>query len=146
MAFVLGLSFAGGAGAEDRHHDRYIGSRFFIGLWEGIDTFDGSTQSLSVTCSGGKLCDVRLNDTFFSDCEGGLGFARGEGLINNGVLTIAEFLLTCSNGDLLSESGSSFVLDVRNSTLTYHDNSHEPPIVFHRISGETPGFARKSLR
>jgi hypothetical protein len=63
-AFVVGLAGANGAAADD-DDDRNGGRQAFVGLWQGIDSFDGSTQLLSVTCKSRKSCDVRLNDTSF---------------------------------------------------------------------------------
>lgn len=129
---VLGLVLAGGVGAGDRDHDDDShGTRTFVGLWEAIDSFDGSTQRLSITCSGKKSCDVRLNDTFFSDCDGGIGFAHGEGWIHGGVLA-SEMTLRC--GDLPLMQFNQFVPDPKNGTLTNLNDSPGLSNVFHRIS------------
>ena len=71
--------------ASPRDHSLPLGPLAFVGLWEGIDPFDGSTQRLSITCSNQTVCDIRLTDTLFTDCGGGTGFARG--VDRHGMLT-----------------------------------------------------------
>jgi len=113
--------------------------RPFVGLWQAIDSFDGSTQFLSITCAPNGSCDVRINDTAFThSCENQIGFARGIGSIERDVLTV-EVTLYCSNLDgtstLAGTQVNEFVLDRRNRTLT---NINDDPVpvsnVFHRIS------------
>lgn len=110
-----------------------------VGLWQAIDSFDGSTQFLSITCSHRSDCDVRLNDTAFTlSCKNQIGFAHGVGSIDHDVLTV-ELTLHCSNLDgtsvLAGSQENKFVLDSRNNTLTNINDDPTPlPNVFHRIS------------
>ena len=140
---ILGLVVAGASMADDHGGG---GQKAFIGLWQAIDSFDGSTQYLSITCSRRKDCDVRLNDTAFTlSCKEHLiGFAQGVGSIDRQVLTV-EFTLYCSNLDgsstLAGSQENEFVLDRRNGTLTNLNDDPPPeplsvnvPNVFHRIS------------
>ena len=112
-----------------------IGPRAFVGLWEGIDPFDGSLQRLSITCADDMTCDVRLTDSFFTDCEGETGFAQGEGIIEDGALSVSAFMLTCNNGETLEDS-ELFVPDFANGTLINLDARSDisPPTAFHKIS------------
>jgi hypothetical protein len=115
------------------------GQQPFVGLWQTIDSFDGSTQLLSITCDRNRSCDVRLNDTAFTlSCQNQIGFAHGVGSIEHDVLTV-EFTLYCSNLDgTSSEAGTQvnkFVLNNKNKTLTNINDDPVPvPNVFHRIS------------
>lgn len=122
--------------ADDRDDaDRRARARTFIGLWQAVDAFDGSTQRLSITCSNRKTCDVRLNDSFFSDCGGlGIGIAQGQGSIEGGVLSV-DLTLKCFEGPVLRQL-NSFVPDFRNGTLTAlnDDDDGAPADVFHRVS------------
>lgn len=112
--------------------------RRFVGLWQAIDSYDGSTQLLSITCSRQGDCDVRLNDTAFTlSCKNQIGFAQGEGSINRNVLTV-ELTLSCSNlhgksVDVGSQE-NEFVFDHRNRTLLNINDDPGPANVFHRIS------------
>jgi hypothetical protein len=111
----------------------------FVGLWQALDSFDGSTQLLSVTCDRDGACDVRLNDTAFTlSCQHQLGFARGTGSIERNTLNV-ELTLYCSNLDgtstLAGTQQNAFVLDRANGTLTNINDDPVPvPNVFHRIS------------
>jgi len=111
----------------------------FEGLWQAIDTNDGSTQLLSITCPRGTACDVRLNDTAFTlSCPNQIGFAHGSGHIVRNVMSV-ELTLNCTEPDGSSTAVGSqfneFVLDHRAGTLTNLNDDPIPfPNVFHRIS------------
>lgn len=130
---TLGIVLAVVSHAGDRRgdDDRDGATAAFVGLWEAIDSFDGSTQRLSVTCASRRRCEVRLNDSFFSDCNGGIGFARGTGSIRDGVLA-SELTLSC--GNLTLSQFNEFVPDERNGTLTNLNDSPGLPNLFHRVS------------
>ena len=137
---VLGLLLARGVTADDDSDDNRGSSQSaFVGLWQGLDSFDGSTQYLSITCSRGNHCDVRLTDTAFTlSCPNQLGFAQGDGSIERRTLSVV-LTLSCSDSFGTSVTVGSqeneFVLDRRNGTLT---NLNDDPVpfhnVFHRIS------------
>lgn len=145
-AVVLAFGVMGATYADDRDHGRWHGTSDFVGLWQAIDSYDGSTQLLSITCEGRRSCDVRLNDTSFglSCVPSGRGFARGIGSISAGTLTV-DLVLTCAGSDDPPQPPAThpaqtnlFVLDPRNGTLTNinDDEVPEPRVfnVFHRIS------------
>lgn len=124
---------------------RDAGGTDFIGLWQAIDSFDGSTQYLSITCSKRNRCDVRLNDTSFGiSCPNPpqTGFARGKGSIKRNVLTVALTLTCEGSDDPIGPQPNDFVLDRRNGTLINLNDDVDPdnpdaevvPNVFHRIS------------
>ena len=136
LAVILGLTLSGWTAADKVHNPGY---RNFTGLWQAIDSFDGSTQYLSITCTTKYSCDVRLNDTAFTlSCQNQIGFAYGEGSILRDVLTV-EFTLLCSNLDGTSNQAGTqvnkFVLNRSNGTLTNLNDDPVPvPNVFHKIS------------
>ncbi len=136
FSVILGLVLTGVCIADDSLGG---GQQPFVGLWQAIDSFDGSTQLLSITCDRNRSCDVRLNDTAFTlSCQNQIGFAHGVGSIEHHVLTV-EFTLYCSNLDgTSSEAGTQvnkFVLNNKNKTLTnINDDPLPVPNVFHRIS------------
>ena len=135
-AVIFGFALSGGTQADNTHD---TGQRAFIGLWQAIDSFDGSTQHLSITCTPESSCDVRLNDSEFTlSCQNQIGFAQGAGAVIREVLTV-ELTLYCSNLDgtstLAGTQANEFVLDRRNGTLTNLNDDPVPvPNVFHRIS------------
>jgi hypothetical protein len=133
---ILGVALTSVRAADDSQGG---GQQAFVGLWQAIDSFDGSTQFLSITCASDKSCEVRLNDTAFTlSCDDQIGFARGAGSINRDVLMV-DLTLYCSNLDgtstLAGTQANEFVLDRRNKTLTNINDDPVPvPNVFHRIS------------
>ena len=131
---IVALTLASGA-AEARNERLALGPRAFVGLWQGIDPFDGSVQLLSIACSDQTTCDVRLTDTVFTDCDGGTGFAQGEGIIEDDLLAVETFDLTCNDGTSLIAS-EVFVPDFANGTLINLDARSDisPPTAFHRLS------------
>lgn len=135
IAAIVVSATSSALAAGPRSQSPPLGPLAFVGLWEGIDPFDGSTQRLSITCSDQTFCDIRLTDTVFTDCGGGTGFARGEGVIEDGAMSVPEFLLTCQNG-LVLEASEMFVPDFANGTLINLDarSSSSPSTVFHKIS------------
>ena len=123
---------------RDRRHGRSVGPDTFVGLWEAIDSNDGSTQRLSITCARKNRCDVRLNDSLFTDsCADRIGFAQGFGRVRRGQLVV-NLTLTCegTEGGKISEvQFNRFVPDLWNRTLTnFNSDGLEFPNVFHRIS------------
>ena len=132
-AVILGLVLVGGPSVgADGDGDRNSHRRAFVGLWQAIDSFDGSTQLLSITCSRGRSCDVRLNDTLFTlSCPNQIGFAQGDGSIRRDVLTV-ELTLTC--GDTTVSQLNEFVFDRKSGTLTNFNDDPSLPNVFHKIS------------
>lgn len=135
-AVVFGLGLTNASMAADA---RGGSPESFEGLWQAIDSFDGSTQRLSITCARDKSCDVRLNDTAFTlSCQNQIGFARGVGSIKGDTLTV-ELTLSCSNLDGTSDVAGTqenlFVLDRKNGTLTNLNDDPVPvPNVFHKVS------------
>jgi hypothetical protein len=142
---ALGSFVSGNAIADDRddddererRHERSVGPETFVGLWQAIDSFDGSTQLLSITCAGKYRCDVRLNDTAFTlSCENQIGFARGVGRIKGGELQV-DLALECHGAkpeDNPAPQFNRFVPDRRNRTLTNLNDDPSVPNIFHRIS------------
>jgi hypothetical protein len=132
-ALIVRLTLSSWTVADNAHG---TGHRAFIGLWLAIDSFDGSTQHLSITCTPpGSSCDVRLSDMAFTlSCQNQIGFAQGTGSIIRNVLTV-ESTLYCSNLDGTSTRAGTqlneFSLDRRNGTLTNLSDDPVPvPNVF----------------
>ena len=135
-AVILGLVLSSAGVANSGAGWR---QKAFVGLWQAIDSFDGSTQLLSITCPGDGACDTRLNDTSFTlSCPNQIGFAQGFGSFQGDTLTV-DLTLYCSNLDgtstLAGSQENDFVLDRRSGTLTnVNDDPGPVPNVFHKIS------------
>ena len=90
----------------------------FIGLWEGVDEDDGSLAQRAITCDEDRTCRVLGAEQFFSTCDdhGGRGMLAGVGTLEDGVINVPEFALTCPDGTAFTLA-TIFSLDRRNGTL-----------------------------
>jgi hypothetical protein len=59
----------------------FTGNDNYSGIYEGIDTDDGSRQLLSIQCTR-NTCDFKLSDTSFSSCNTTL---NGADVLTNGL-------------------------------------------------------------
>lgn len=137
---ISGLALTTGAMArKDDDHGRCAEQKAFVGLWQAIDSFDGSTQLLSITGSPEGSYDVRLNDTAFTlSCQNQIGFAQGLGSVEHHLLTV-ELALYCSDlqgsSVLAGTQENEFVLNRENGTIiNLNDDPVPAPNIFHRIS------------
>ena len=129
LGLVASIALIAGDG-DDR--DRNGGRQAFVGLWEAVDSYDGSTQRLSITCAHDETCEVRLNDSAFTlSCPNEIGFARGDGSIDKDVLSVV-LTLTCAEANFAQFN--EFVLDRRNGTLININTDPNPSNIFHKIS------------
>ncbi len=107
----------------------------FSGLWEGIDTGDGSLTQRQITCAQDDSCLVLGADSLFSFCETNQGILRGQGSIDGNVLNVPDFTLTCIQDNKEVSVDTTFSLDLHNRTLL--EESVDPnisPITFHKVS------------
>ena len=107
----------------------------FIGLWEGIDTGDGSLTQRQITRTPDGSFMILGADSLFSFCKTNQGILRGQGSIEEGVLKVPEFTLTCFKDNKEVSVDTTFSFDPQNRTLL--EKTVEPtisPITFHRIS------------
>ncbi len=107
----------------------------FIGLWEGVDTGDGSLTQRQITRTPDGSFIILGADSFFSFCKINQGILRGEGSIEEDVLKVPEFTLTCFKDKKEVSVDTSFSFDHQNRTLL--EKTVDPtisPITFHKIS------------
>jgi hypothetical protein len=107
----------------------------FIGLWAGVDLDDGSFSQRAITCDRERTCRVLGSDQFLSFCPRaeGRGLLEGEGRIEDGVLNLPEFTLTCADGTSVGIP-TTFSLDRRNGTLVEDTDGPPATFSFHRLS------------
>jgi len=130
---ALSASLLWSAGAQATQRDGHAGARWFIGLWEGVDPGDGSLTQRAITCERNE-CEVLGSDSFFRLCDGTQGILEGAGSIDDGVLAVPDFTLTCANGAAVSVD-TTFTPDFRNRTLV--EQTADPniaAITFHKLS------------
>ena len=133
--FVLSLLlfFSGIGGAEVTTSSK----TFLNGLWQGIDTQDGSETLISISENDEKL-NIRLTDTFFSVCVSSYGLSSSPGLVDgpatfhNGTLSW-QYSFKCYNPatnslEEVEQGKSSFVYNPRNKILVDKNGN-----IFYRI-------------
>lgn len=115
-------------------------TRAFAGLFEGVDTNDGSLTQRQIICADGASCTVLGSDTFFSLCvdSDGRGILQGDGTIRGDVLSVPAFTLTCADGTTAVTVPTTFTLDRGTGTLVEQVDPTVAPtiqsITFHRIN------------
>jgi hypothetical protein len=103
-SIALLFAFLGGAHAIDN-----IG-----GIYEGIDTDDGSRQLLTVQCDANN-CDFRLSDTSFGSCKANV---NGVDVLTNGyasavdVTNVASFKLKLACGPTMGANVATTAVEL----------------------------------
>jgi hypothetical protein len=113
----------------------------FIGLWGGVDLDDGSSAQRAITCDEDRSCRILGSDQFFSFCDdhGGRGILEGTGPLENGVIEVPDYALTCRDGTRIVLP-VTFSLDRRNGTLLEDFGPPPPEIqIYHRLSPRVRG-------
>ena len=132
ISVVFIIMFSSAISADQNQSVRV---RQLTGLWEGIDPGDGSLTQRQITCDRVGNCLVLGSDSFWSFCGSDRGLLRGEGFIDDGVLNVPDFTLTCTEVDRAIGANAVFSLDLRNRTLVEEtDNPNIPSITFHKTS------------
>ena len=136
LALLLLLFLSGISGAAIAAPGEKNG--FFIGLWQGIDTQDGSVLLLSISDNDRDgILNVRLTDTFFTECaksgySSSPGQADGPSTVKNRTLSwefsfkcydpVTHTLFEIMTGDF------HFVANRRDKTLVDDDG-----VIFYRV-------------
>jgi hypothetical protein len=129
LLFVPGISGADATASS---------KRFINGLWQGIDTEDGSETLISISDNDHDgILDIRLTDTFFSSCvgyeySGSPGLVDGPATFHNKTLSWA-FSFKCYNPGTnelveVEQGNASFVYNRQNKTLVDESGN-----IFYRV-------------
>ena len=81
--------------ASNVYAGQFYESFNFIGLWQGIDTVDGSEAQRSITLNSDGTFNIIGREGYFSACDGFRGILKGTGVLENGVLFFENFEVTC---------------------------------------------------
>ena len=118
----------------------FFKSSYFIGLWQGIDTVDGSEAQRSITLNRDGTFNISGREEYFSACNGYRGILKGKGMFVNGVVVSEEFELTCIY-ETSAESTKMpvmYIPDKHNGTLRerWLDGTPDDPIrtTYHKVS------------
>ena len=109
----------------------------FIGLWHGVDDYDGSVAQRSITLNSDGTFNIIGQEPYMGGCNGTRGKIKGTGRLENGVIVSDDSTLTCFDG---TPTGGEFTVvykpDKLNGTLleSFPDFDIFPPTTFHKIS------------
>lgn len=111
----------------------------FSGLWQGIDSGDGSLSFLSISdANNDGVMTIRLGDTFFSMCKEA-GYAQNPGLVE-GTGTVQNMVLTWDYSFKCYNPTTNKLVELRKGSIKLHFNSKEDIIVddegeiYHHVS------------
>lgn len=116
---------------------------YFVGLWEGIDAYDGSVAQRSITLDSDGKFYIIGQEPYTRGCGGKRGMITGTGVLDGGVLVSEDFTLTCFypiDGAIPGPFPNILTVytpDKLNGTLieSFPDSSNDfPPSVLHKIS------------
>ena len=109
---------------------------YFIGLWEGIDDFDGSEAQRSITLNRDGTFNIIGQEPYTSGCKGERGMVEATGMLKGGVIFSYDFTLTCFDGyGQFENNEATYTPDKLNGTLIEgYPNSGFDPMVLHKIS------------
>ena len=122
------------------------GTDRFLGLWEGVDPFDGSPVRLSLSdVNNDGVIEHTLQEDFFTFCFNlGPGHSRGRGVVNGTATVVNPFILntltelTClSDNNARTPLGLSplqYVLTSRGRALVLPPLGASPSMVLHRVA------------
>lgn len=118
----------------------------FIGLWQGVDGFDGSPVRLSVSdIDGDGVLEHVMQEDFFSYCANlGSGYSKGRGVVNGSATVASKYVLntltelTCiSDDNIPAPQGASplqYTLESRGRNLVLPGIGSLPGMVLHRVA------------
>ncbi len=78
------------------------GNSFFLGMWGGIDTTDGSAQQILISPDQNGSFNLAWYETFWTACVGGRGVMEGSGDVAPGDkdALVMDITISCFDPDL----------------------------------------------
>ena len=113
-----------------------ISKRYFVGLWEGVDSYDGSEAQRSITLNSDGTFSIIGQEPYTNGCGGERGLVTGTGVLEGGIIISEDIALICFNGRGPFENmRAMYIPDKLNRTLVedFPDSNFEP-MVLHKIS------------
>ncbi len=129
---ALSVIFTQTASSDGKHNSKCgVGSKFFIGLWGGVDPNDGSEvlASISDNDNDGRL-ELLWHESRWFLCDGSDNavFIATGGTVQDGALSFETAITTCFEGDEIVDPSYSIEANRKADTILDGD------IILHRIS------------
>ena len=107
----------------------------FIGLWKGIDPFDGSDALRSITRNDDGTFYIIGTESYLSGCGGRRGIIVGVGVIEENILVSDQITLICYDPyEETPEIDVEYSIDRINKVLIEKFTGGSfPQLIFHRI-------------
>ena len=128
----LALEVQAGNGGSDKR---------FWGLWEAIDSLDGSTEQVSISPGAGSSFNLLWRESYWSICGGRRGILTGTGERAPKDRDLLEFQMTITCFDpeeVVLEDSVTFELVGQNMLLA-SDPGEFTNLPFFRVSGRVRG-------
>lgn len=107
----------------------------FVGLWQGIDSSDGSKAERSITLNNDGTFNIIGQEPYTNGCGGERGMITGTGVLMDGIMISDDFTLTCFNGNGPFNVPATYKLNFLNGTLIEDfPDSVFGPMILHKIS------------
>ena len=106
----------------------------FVGLWEGIDSSDGSVATLEITKNEDRSVDLLVSDPHWSRCESGRGMGKGTGVATSkNTLSFDDFTIQCFESSIEPKPLAGQLILGADGSLTRTISSSNVPMIFFRI-------------
>jgi hypothetical protein len=109
---------------------------YFVGLWEGIDEFDGSEAQRSITLNSNGTFKIIGQESNIIGCHG-RGMLTGTGVLEDGIINVDDFEITCDDttyGPWLDEKATYKPNKLNGTLIEVFPDSEFLPMNLHKIS------------
>ena len=115
--------------------------KHFWGLWEGVDSQDGSIEQVSIGPGAGRSFDVLWRESYWTICDGRRGILIGTGALapKDKDLLEVEMSITCFEPEEVVLEGSITFELVGKNMLLVSDPGVFTNLPFFRVSGRVRG-------
>lgn len=91
VSVMAALAFASVSESGDQ-------GRRFLGIWEGIDTGDGSGQQFLISGGENGVFSLSWRETYWTVCDGRRAIIQGTGELDHNVI-VMDIVITCFDPD-----------------------------------------------
>ena len=123
--------------ASNAQADGFLQKFYFVGLWQGIDDFDGSEVQRSITLNNDGTFNIIGQEPYTNFCGNKRGKVTGTGRLEGGLIISDDFTITCYDPPKQSDEYTvEYRPDKLNGTLIVNAPAFPqfPETILHKIS------------